>query len=160
MTFSMRCTLSLLCSIALALTACGSSDKGAGTGGAGKPAGSQGQATGGTKTGSGKTNLSAHQGTILQMSTEMVNLMDNVSQKNIMSPIKVSDVRNALDERVDWLSDMTADDVAKLRKATADVDALIAEIRAHENAQGDTALEARLKKIEDWNRSIKDGLPK
>ena len=95
------------------------------------------------------------------MTTEMVNLMDDVSTKKIMNPpLKVSDVRNALLERVDWLDDMSAEDVNKLKQATANLDALIAEIRTHENAKGDAALEARLKKIEDWNRSIQQGLPK
>ena len=161
MTFSMRCTVSLLCLFALTLTACGSAKNGAGTGGSGKPAGSQGQATGGTKAGSGgKTDMSAHAGTILQITTEMINLYDPVSKKNIMDVNKLADVRDAFFARLDWLKDMSAEDVTKLRKTTADLDALLAEIRAHENAAGDAALEARLKKIEDWNRSIQAGLPK
>ena len=160
MTFPTRCAYSLVCLIAFSFTACDSSKKGVDPV---SPDGGEGvQGQGGTApAGDGKLDMSAQAATIHRMTTEMVNLMDDVSTKKIMNPpLKVSDVRNALLERVDWLDDMSAEDVNKLKQATANLDALIAEIRTHENAKGDAALEARLKKIEDWNRSIQQGLPK
>jgi hypothetical protein len=150
----------LLCLIALTFTACNSGKDGADANGSGN--GQAAPAQGSTTVSSdGKVNMSAHAGTIHQLTAEMVNLMEDVSNKKIMSPpLKVSDVRNAFFERLDWLDQMTAEDVAKLKQTTADLDALIAEIRAHANAAGDQALEVRLKKIEDWNLSIKAGFPK
>lgn len=157
MRFSTHCTSRLLCLIAVTFSACNSTENGTDSSSSGDTP-TPGAAT---VTSDGKVNMSAHSGTIHQMTTELVHLMDDVHNKKIMSPpIPVSDVRNAFFERIDWIDDMTAEDVAKLKQATADLDALIAKIRAHKNAAGDQALEARLKKIEDWNQSIKDGFPK
>lgn len=159
MILSLRCTR-ILCLIALAFTACESSERSVNSSGPDMPEAVQRQGTAAT-TSNGKVDMSAHAATIHQMTAELVRLMDDVSQKNIMSPpLKVSDVRNAFMERLDWVDEMSPEGVAKLRQATADLAALTAEIRSHENAAGDAALEARLKKIEDWNRSIKEGLPK
>lgn len=159
MILSLRCTRLLVCLIALAFTACDSSERSENSSGPDMPEAVQGRGTAAT-TSDGKVDMSSHTTTIHKMTAELVRLMDDVSQKNIMSPpLKVSDVRNAFMERLDWIDEMSPEDVAKLRQATADLEALIDEIRAHENAGGDAALEACLKKIEDWNRSIKEGLP-
>jgi hypothetical protein len=157
MKFSLPSTSLLLCLIAITFAACNSTENGTDTSNSGETP-TPGAAT---VSSDGKVSMSAHTGTIDQMTIELVHLMDDVHNKKIMSPpIPVSDVRNAFFERLDWIDDMTAEDVAKLKQATTDLDALIAEIRSHENAAGDQALEARLKKIEDWNQSIKDGFPK
>jgi hypothetical protein len=140
-----------------AFTACDSTKKDANSAG---PAKTEIVKQPSAATSDGKLDMSAHSGTIHQMTAEMVNLMDEVSKKKIMSPpLQVSDVRNSFMERLDWLDAMSPEDVAKLRQATVDLKALIAEIRTHENAKGDTTLEARLKKIQDWNRSIEEGFP-
>ncbi len=145
--------------IACVFTACDSTEKGATPVAPDRVEWVQGKGAPAT-TSDGKLNMSAHTLTIHQLTAEMVNLMDDVSAKKIMNPpLKVSDVRNAFMARLDWIEEMSAEDVAMLRQATADLGALLAEIRSHENAKNDAALEARLKKIEDWNRSIKEGLP-
>ena len=160
MKFSAQFNWSPLFLIACAFTACDSTEKGTTPVAPDRVEGVRGKGASAT-TIDGKLNMSAHAPAIHQMTTEMVNLMDDVSTKKIMNPpLKVSDVRNAFMERLDWIDEMSADDVTMLRQATADLDALLAEIRIHENAKNDAALEARLKKIADWNRSIKEGFPK
>lgn len=160
-TFSVRGALLGLCLVASAFTACDSAKKGSTSG---SPPGAEGipaQDATATIPSDGKLDMSAHSFTIHQMTAEMVNLMDDVHEKKIMRPpLKVSNVRNAFMERLDWIDEMSEEDVAKLRQASADLEALVAEIRSHESATGDVALEARLKKIEDWNRLIKEGIPK
>lgn len=160
MTLLVRFTLSICCTIAFVVAGCDSTEKGINSSGTSEAEGEQAPGTIAT-TRDGKLDMSAHRGIILQMTAEMVNLMDEVSSKKIMNPpVKVSDIRNAFMEQLDWIDEMGADDVNKLRQATADLEALLAEIRAHENAAGDGTLEDRLKKIGEWNRQIKEAIPK
>ncbi len=160
MNISARFQLSLVCSVALTLTACGPAPNGAGPAGPSEPGQAPVEETPpAAPPVSDSPNMSAQAATIHHLSQELINLMDDVHNKKIMSARQVSDVRHAFAERLTWIDDMSADEVAEMRKATEALDDMVAEIRAHPSAAGDAALEARLKKLEDFNRSIKEAIP-
>ena len=120
-----------------------------------------GPAAGSASSTAAANDLSAQQGSVMEMTRLMVDLMDEVNAKKILSPpTRVSDVRNQFFEVLDWMDDLNDEQVARLQAATDDMDLLLEDIRQHENAAGDSGLQQRLDQLATMNNSVRDALPK
>ncbi len=120
-----------------------------------------GAAAGAASSTAAPNDMSAHQGTVMEMTRLMVGLMDEVNAKKILSPpTRVSDVRNQFFEVLDWMDELNDEQMARLREATGAMDSLLEDIRQHENAAGDSGLQQRLDQLATMNNSVRDALPK